>query len=144
MNIRTEELTDSSIRLFIQGSDFWQPEHVLIWGQESADRPVTPLAMEVNIRRGLSTDQSEGNVSLGLRRISVLRPSTVLRQLLFRTTFLRMLMMQEQATILKLNLVFAGGQRKWIQGFSNLRRGQANFSFPPGFGFCRRTTADKI
>src|SRR2546423_1702555 len=53
--LRSENLTDSSIKVAIKGKDFWFPEHVLIWGEE-ADKRVVPLAAEWDIEAGISTD----------------------------------------------------------------------------------------
>src|SRR2546423_481726 len=68
-DIRSESLTNSSVRLAIRGSDFWHPQHVLVWGQEANGGQVVPLAAEWDIEEGISTDPSEGNLSFPLRRI---------------------------------------------------------------------------
>lgn len=79
--ITPANLTNSSVRIGIRGDDAWAPEHYFVWG-ESAEDPNTiiPIAMENHInvitsnRVGpdpvfISSDRSEGNISLPLRLI---------------------------------------------------------------------------
>lgn len=79
--ITPANLTNSSVRIGIRGDDAWAPEHYFVWG-ESAENPNTiiPIAMENHIneitsnRVGpdpvfISSDKSEGNISLPLRLV---------------------------------------------------------------------------
>jgi hypothetical protein len=66
--IRSEDLTNDSIQVSIEGKDYWRPEHVLFWGEE-VDGRVVPLAAEWDIAKGISKDPSEGDSSFKVRRI---------------------------------------------------------------------------
>ena len=68
--ILTEQLTDSSIRLGINGDDAWRPQHVFVFGEAAGQRSETlALAMETDITKQLSTDSSEGPSSMPLRLV---------------------------------------------------------------------------
>jgi hypothetical protein len=126
-NIRSENLTNSSIRMGIRGSDFWHPEHVLVWGEDSSSGAVIPLALEVDIDKGISTDSNEGNLSFPLRRIGLSRPSEEVIQLI---ACLITADVEDAGTddAVDFKLTFAGGKRERSLEFSNLGRGQASFS----------------
>jgi hypothetical protein len=138
-NIRSENLTNSSIRLAIRGSDFWHPKHVMVWGQEANDRAVIPLALEFGIEDGISTDPSEGNLSFPLRRIGLLGTNATMRQLLVVLTTADEADAGTDSEI-ELELTFGGG-RTWLQSVpkdtpqEDLERGQANFYLLSSFGF---------
>ena len=86
-NIEARALTDSSIRIGIRGDDAWRPEHLVMWGQRRGrpgrfDAEIIPLAIETDITKVLSTDSSEGPISLPLRLVSHGGSGTVIRRLL--------------------------------------------------------------
>ena len=69
--ILTEQLTDSSIRLFISGDDAWRPEHVFVFGEgaDTIKQGATALAIETSVSTQLSTDANEGPSSMPLRLV---------------------------------------------------------------------------
>ena len=69
--ILTEQLTDSSIRLFINDDDAWRPEHVFVFGEgaDTIKQGATALAIETNVNTQLSTDSSEGPSGMPLRLV---------------------------------------------------------------------------
>ena len=144
LDIRSERLTNSSIRLAIRGdSDLWAPRHVLLWGQE-AGGPVVPLAAEWLIETRISTDADEGPVSFPVRRIGfpirnplVGLPATDTR---VRQLLLIMSTGRGQAAdtddAVELEILFAGaGVRRWRQSFRPPPRRQAFFILPPTLQF---------
>ena len=65
-------LTNSSIRLGIRDDDAWGPQHVLVFGQAQADwvpSRITALAMETDWPHWLSTDSSEGHLTMPIRLV---------------------------------------------------------------------------
>lgn len=70
--ILTERLTGSSIRLFINADDAWQPQHVFVFGEgvDTAKQGATALAIETDLSTQLSTDSSEGPSSVPLRLVA--------------------------------------------------------------------------
>ncbi len=70
-------LSDSSIRVAIRGSDMWRPEVIAVWGVgpvrwlDAREETAVPLGIETDIETVLSTDEGEGNVSIGIRRAYV-------------------------------------------------------------------------
>lgn len=78
-------LTNSSIRLGIRDDDAWAPQEVLLFGQAEPDfQPgrMVALAMESDLQHWLSTDSSEGNLTMPLRLVSPGSSSTVIRRVL--------------------------------------------------------------
>jgi hypothetical protein len=73
-------LTNSSIRLGIRGDNAWAPQHILLLG--GTERGVLALAMETDLTLWLSTDSSEGHLSMPLRLVSAGSSSTVIRRVL--------------------------------------------------------------
>lgn len=69
--ILTEQLTDSSIRLFINDDDAWRPQHVFVFGEgaDTIKQGATALAIETNVNTQLSTDSSEGPSAMPLRLV---------------------------------------------------------------------------
>lgn len=69
--ILTEQLTDSSIRLFIKDDDAWRPQHVFVFGEgaDTIKQGATALAIETEINTQLSTDGGEGPSSMPLRLV---------------------------------------------------------------------------
>jgi hypothetical protein len=81
----TNGLTNSSIRLGIRDDDAWGPQHVLLFGQAQADfEPgrTLALAMETDLEHWLSTDSSEGHLTMPLRLVSPGNPTTLVRRVL--------------------------------------------------------------
>lgn len=70
-NILTEQLTDSSIRLGINGDDAWRPRHVFIFGEAAgrAQSETVALAIETNITTELSTDDPGAQPSMPLHLV---------------------------------------------------------------------------
>ena len=78
-------LTNSSIRLGIRDDDAWAPQEVLLFGEAEPDfQPgrMVALAMESDLQHWLSTDPSEGNLTMPLRLVSPGDSSTVIRRVL--------------------------------------------------------------
>lgn len=69
--ILTEQLTDSSIRLFIDGDDAWRPQHVFVFGEGvgSVGQSACAIAIETNVNTQLSTDPGEGPSGMPLRLV---------------------------------------------------------------------------
>jgi len=69
--IEFEDLTNTSIRIGIRGSDIWYPEHIFLWG-ELENGIIQPLAIRLSIETTLrlSTDKEEGNLSNPIRLIN--------------------------------------------------------------------------
>ncbi|HEY8469784.1 MAG TPA: hypothetical protein VIL18_09080 [Longimicrobiales bacterium] len=78
--IETSLLTNSSIRLGIRTDDAWGPQHVLLLGR--GERRVIPIAMETDLDRWLSTDSSEGKLTMPLRLVREGTSSTLIRRVL--------------------------------------------------------------
>jgi hypothetical protein len=86
-NIIPENLSNSSIRAVILGSDAWRPEHFVVWGERFTGGAIVPLAIETGIAAQLSTDSSEGNAALPLRLVATgSRSMNINRLLLMMTT----------------------------------------------------------
>jgi hypothetical protein len=86
-NIIPENLSNSSIRAVILGSDAWRPEHFVVWGERFTGGAIVPLAIETGISAQLSTDSSEGNAALPLRLVGTgSRSMNINRLLLMMTT----------------------------------------------------------
>jgi hypothetical protein len=86
-NIIPENLSNSSIRAVILGSDAWRPEHFVVWGERFTGGAIVPLAIETGITAQLSTDSSEGNAALPLRLVGTgSRSMNINRLLLMMTT----------------------------------------------------------
>jgi hypothetical protein len=78
-------LTHSSIRLGIRDDDAWGPQHVLLFAQAMPDfepgRTVA-LAMETDLTLWLSTDASEGHLTMPVRLVSPGSSATLIRRVL--------------------------------------------------------------
>jgi len=82
--IQSEQLTDSSIRMGINGDDAWRPQHVLVFGEGVTRQGVNEpqaLAIETDIDTTLSTDSSEGPSGLPLRLVGHGSGSLLVRRL---------------------------------------------------------------
>jgi hypothetical protein len=80
-------LTNSSIRLGIRGDDAWAPEHVFVFGRtqpslEGLPSRIMGLAMETNVSRWLSTDKSEGHLTIPIRLVDAGSSNTVIQRVL--------------------------------------------------------------
>ena len=73
-------LNNSSVRLGIRGDNAWSPQHLLLLGR--APRQIVALAMETDITRWMSTDSSEGRLTMPMRLVSPGTSSTVIRRIL--------------------------------------------------------------
>jgi hypothetical protein len=86
----SDSLTNSSVRVGITGDNLWKPEHILLLGRtDPASNELIqwiPLATEVDIidnKEGwLSTDESEGRLTMPLRLVGLGSDSTVIRRVL--------------------------------------------------------------
>jgi hypothetical protein len=79
-------LTNSSVRVEIAGDDGWAPKHLLLLGRTD---PVThpggqwiPLAVELDYEHWLSSDLTEGRVSMPLRLVRSGDNNTMIRRVL--------------------------------------------------------------
>src|SRR5882757_2576475 len=78
-------LTNSSVRVGLRDDDAWAPGDVLVFGHSLAEFQtgiVVPLAMESGLTAFLSTDASEGPLTVPLRLISPGTSNTVIRRVL--------------------------------------------------------------
>jgi hypothetical protein len=78
-------LTNSSVRVGGRGDDAWGPGDVLVFGHSLAEFQsgvAVPLAMESGLTAFLSTDPSEGPLTLPLRLVRPGTSSTVIRRVL--------------------------------------------------------------
>jgi hypothetical protein len=78
--IDSNALTNSSIRLGIREDDAWGPEDALLLGR--TERRIIALAMETDQQHWLSTDSSEGHLTMPLRLVGPGSSSTVIRRVL--------------------------------------------------------------
>ena len=78
-------LTNSSVRIGIRGDDAWAPGDVLLFGHSLAEfnsGVAVPLALETGLTEFLSTDPSEGPLTVPLRRVDPGTSSTIIRRVL--------------------------------------------------------------
>ena len=76
-------LTNSSVRIGLRDDDAWAPGDILVFGQSLAESNVAvPLAMESGLTEFLSTDPSEGPLTVPLRRVDPGTSSTIIRRVL--------------------------------------------------------------
>lgn len=81
--IESEELTDSSIRLGINGDDAWRPQHVFFFGEgvtRTGANETQALAIETEIGT-LSTEEGEGSPSVPLHLVGHGSASLTIRRL---------------------------------------------------------------
>jgi hypothetical protein len=82
----SDSLTNSSVRVEITGDDAWKPQHVLLLGRtDPLNNEVVgwiPLAIELDTNIWLSSDTSEGRVSMPVRLVRLGNDSTVIRRVL--------------------------------------------------------------
>lgn len=78
-------LTNSSVRIGVRDDDAWAPGDVLLFGHSAAQFSsgvAVPLAMETGLTEWLSTDPSEGALTVPLRRVDPGDSNTVIRRVL--------------------------------------------------------------
>jgi hypothetical protein len=78
-------LTSSSVRIGVRGDDAWAPGDVFLFGQSTAEfnsGVAVPLVMETGLTDFLSTDPSEGPLTIPLRRVDPGNSSTIIRRVL--------------------------------------------------------------
>jgi hypothetical protein len=61
----SEALTNSSIRIGLRGDNAWKPQEAFLFGDST--RGLFPLGMETDINGALSTDASEGYLTIPIR-----------------------------------------------------------------------------
>jgi hypothetical protein len=79
------DLTNSSIRLGIRGDNAWGPQHVLLLGRTQPDwvpGRIIPLAMEIDLTPWLSSDSSEGHLTMPVRLVGSGSSTTLIRKVL--------------------------------------------------------------
>jgi hypothetical protein len=79
--VESSLLTHSSIRLGIRTDDAWAPQDVLVLG--STERRIDALAMETEVEPWLSTDRTEGKLTMPIRLVGQGTSSTLIRRVLF-------------------------------------------------------------
>jgi hypothetical protein len=78
-------LSNSSIRLGTRDDDAWGPQHILVFGEmqpEFVPSHIVPLAMETDLTHWLSTDSSEGHLSMPIRLVGPGSDATLIRKVL--------------------------------------------------------------
>src|SRR6266487_1982799 len=78
-------LTNSSVRIGVRGDDAWGVGDVLLFGHSLAEfgsGVAVPLVMESELTDFLSTDPSEGPLTVPLRRVDPGTSNTVIRRVL--------------------------------------------------------------
>ena len=78
-------LTNSSIRLGIRDDDAWSPQQVLLFGQtqpQFTPSQIIALAMETELADWLSTDSSEGHLTMPLRLVGPGSATTIIRRVM--------------------------------------------------------------
>ena len=81
----TTALTNSSVRIGIRGDDAWSPGDLFVFGHSLAEfgsGVAVPLAVETGLTDFLSTDPSEGPLTVPLRRVDPGTSSTIIRRVL--------------------------------------------------------------
>jgi hypothetical protein len=78
-------LTNSSVRIGLRSDDAWAPGDILVFGQSLAEfnsGVAVPLAMESGLTAFLSTDPSEGPLTVPLRLVGTGSSTTIIRRVL--------------------------------------------------------------
>lgn len=80
-------LTNSSVRIGIRSDDAWSPQDIFLFGagQDDVKAPWVPLAFAADVGHWLSTDASEGKLTLPLRRVAHGTATTTIRRVLWLT-----------------------------------------------------------
>src|SRR5512141_583613 len=78
-------LTNSSVRIGVRDDDAWGPGDIMVFGHSLAEFQsgvAVPLVMETALTDFLSTDPSEGPLTVPLRRVEPGTSDTVIRRVL--------------------------------------------------------------
>jgi hypothetical protein len=78
-------LTNSSVRIGVRDDDAWAPGDVLVFGhslEQFGSDVAVPLVMETGLNTWLSTDPSEGPLTIPLRRVGPGTSNTIIRRVL--------------------------------------------------------------
>lgn len=71
VSVTPENITNSSVRLGLRGSDLWRPQLACVWGRSASNvDDIHPLAFASAITTVLSIDVDEGRTSLPIRRVA--------------------------------------------------------------------------
>jgi hypothetical protein len=70
VSFNSESLTNSSVRVGNRGDDAWAPQHILLFGHTTRES-VVPIAMETDLTEWLSSDASEGALTVPLRLVGL-------------------------------------------------------------------------
>jgi len=70
VSFNSAPLTNSSVRIGNRGDDAWAPQHILLFGHTTRES-VVPIAMETDLTEWLSSDASEGALTLPLRLVGL-------------------------------------------------------------------------
>ena len=81
VSFNSESLTNSSVRVGNRGDDAWAPQHILLFGHTTRES-VVPIAMETDLTEWLSSDASEGALTIPLRLVGLGGSDTVIHRLL--------------------------------------------------------------
>ena len=81
VSFNSESLTNSSVRIGNRGDDAWAPQHILLFGHTTRES-VVPIAMETDLTAWLSSDASEGALTLPLRLVGLGGSDTLIHRLL--------------------------------------------------------------
>lgn len=77
----SDTLTNSSVRIGNRGDDAWAPQHILLFGHTTRES-VVPIAMETDLTEWLSSDASEGALTVPLRLVGHGGSDTLIHRLL--------------------------------------------------------------
>ena len=81
VTLNTGSLTNSSVRIGNRGDDAWAPQHILLFGHTTRES-VVPIAMETDLTGWLSSDASEGALTIPLRLVGHGGSDTLIHRLL--------------------------------------------------------------
>ena len=128
-NLIPSRLSNSSVRFGIRGDDRWSPKHLLIWGEDEPTGDIVPIAIRTNITHRLSTDESEGRLSIPLQRsLAAFLPNTPIRHFIAVATTANV---SDAGTSDDTSLIikYAGNLSKSVH-FEAPGRGKATFNSP--------------
>ena len=81
VSFNSESLTNSSVRVGNRGDDAWAPQHILLFGHTTRES-VVPIAMETDLTEWLSSDASEGALTIPLRLVGLGGSDMLIQRLL--------------------------------------------------------------
>lgn len=84
----SDSITNSSIRIGIRGDDAWRPQHLVVFGEQLTGRRrgVVPMGIETDLQSQLSTDRSEGPLTIPIRHVQLGASNMQIRRLLLLMT----------------------------------------------------------